>query len=88
MRTTVELPDPLYRELRAAAARRGMRGFSPLVTEALEAYLSAQVADRSLLAAVADARGSWTDVDVREWEGAREEAWASWASAQSSTPTY
>jgi len=30
VRTTVELPDPLYRRVRALAAARGTRGFSPI----------------------------------------------------------
>lgn len=40
MRTTVELPDELYVALRTLAARRGMRGFSPLISEAIELFLA------------------------------------------------
>lgn len=39
MRTTVELSDRTYNRLRATAAERGMRGFSPIVEEAVERLL-------------------------------------------------
>jgi predicted transcriptional regulator len=42
MRTTVELRDDLRARLVALAARRGMRGFSRLVEEALERFLDAE----------------------------------------------
>jgi len=39
MRTTIEIRDDLRAELLALAARRGKKGFSGLVEEAIEAYL-------------------------------------------------
>jgi hypothetical protein len=39
MRTTVEITDTEHRALSAVAQRRGLRGFSQLVQEALDAYL-------------------------------------------------
>jgi hypothetical protein len=39
MRTTVEITDEQHRALTAVAQRRGVRGFSVLVQEALDAYL-------------------------------------------------
>ncbi|MGH3786801.1 MAG: ribbon-helix-helix protein, CopG family [Pseudonocardiaceae bacterium] len=39
MRTTVEISDEQHRTLSALAQRRGLRGFSQLVQEALESYL-------------------------------------------------
>jgi metal-responsive CopG/Arc/MetJ family transcriptional regulator len=39
MRTTVEITDEQHRALSSLAQRRGLRGFSQLVQEALEAYL-------------------------------------------------
>jgi len=39
MRTTVELSDEIRAKLLELAARRGERGFSALVEEALERYL-------------------------------------------------
>ncbi|WP_067971525.1 hypothetical protein [Mycolicibacter icosiumassiliensis] len=40
MRTTVEITDDQHRALSAIAQRRGVRGFSVLVQEALEGYLA------------------------------------------------
>lgn len=39
MRTTIELTDEQHQALAAVARRRGLRGFSALVQEALAAYL-------------------------------------------------
>jgi len=86
MRTTIELSDRTYTRLRAKAAERGMRGFSSIVEEALERLLDQGGGD-DLEAALAEAEGSWSESDVEEWERAREEAWASWPTDRSSTPT-
>lgn len=45
MRTTVEITEDQHRALTALARRRGLRGFSPLVQEALTAYLAGLEAD-------------------------------------------
>ncbi|MEO7194045.1 MAG: ribbon-helix-helix protein, CopG family [Pseudonocardiaceae bacterium] len=39
MRTTVEIGDEQHRALSALAQRRGLRGFSQLMQEALDSYL-------------------------------------------------
>lgn len=87
MRTTVEIPDPLYRRLRAEAGARGLRGFSSIVVEALSAYLDVEGRRQELVDALEGARGSWSDDDVAEWEQARQEAWAAWRPDLSSTRT-
>jgi hypothetical protein len=83
MRTTVELSDSLYRRLRAAAAERGLRGFSGLVEEAVDAYFAQEDERRDLVRALENAQGSWSEADLRDWERARDDAWASWRSARS-----
>ena len=40
MRTTVEITEEQHRALSAMAQRRGVRGFSALVQEALDVYLA------------------------------------------------
>ncbi len=87
MRTTVELSDRLYRRLRTAATERGMRGFSPIVEEAVEGYLASEDQRRDLVRAIEAAGGTWGDEEVAELERAREEAWAGWRPDRSSTPT-
>ncbi|HMO95079.1 MAG TPA: ribbon-helix-helix protein, CopG family [Tepidiformaceae bacterium] len=41
MRTTIELSDDTLRALRELAARRGEKGYSKIIAEALEAYFAA-----------------------------------------------
>ena len=42
MRTTIELDDEHRAELLRLAARRGLKGFSEIVREAIDAYLRAE----------------------------------------------
>lgn len=86
MRTTIELSDRTYAQLRARAAERGMRGFSAIVEEALQRFFEPGGKD-DLVSALAEAEGAWSESDVKEWERAREEAWATWPADRSSTPT-
>ncbi|MGI8806098.1 MAG: ribbon-helix-helix protein, CopG family [Thermoleophilaceae bacterium] len=83
MRTTVELSDPLYRRLKAAAVDRGVRGFSPIVEEAVAEYLDAEGERRDIVRAIEDAEGAWTEADVAEWEDARRRAWSGWKTDRS-----
>ncbi len=78
MRTTIELSDPIYRRLKSAAVDRGVRGFSPIVEEALSEYFQSEPERRRLVDAIAAARGAWSGMDVEEWERERKEAWATW----------
>lgn len=78
MRTTIELSDPIYRRLKEVALERGVRGFSPIVEDALVGYLAADHRKRELVGAIEAAAGTWSDEDVAEIERAREEAWSSW----------
>jgi metal-responsive CopG/Arc/MetJ family transcriptional regulator len=83
MRTTVEIPDPLYRRVRELALARGMRGFSPIVEEALREYLESEPRRRDVAAAVRAAEGTWSDADVAELEAILGQGWARWRSALS-----
>jgi predicted transcriptional regulator len=83
MRTTVELSDPLYRRVRALAAARGVRGFSPIIEEAVRDYL-----ERDADAAPGDdvfaaARGAWSAADARRFEAELRDAWATWPTPRS-----
>lgn len=80
MRTTIELSDRTYKRLRAAATERGLRGFSPLVEEAIALYLEREDERRDVIRAIEEAQGAWSEEDVREWEEARASAWATWRS--------
>jgi hypothetical protein len=86
MRTTVELSDRTYTQLRARAAERGLRGFSAIVEEALQNLLEPGTDDEPA-AGLAEAEGAWSAGDIEDWELARKEAWATWSADPSSTPT-
>jgi len=79
MRTTIELSDPVYRRLKSVAIDRGMRGFSPIVEEALSEYFRSELQRSRLTGAITAAEGAWSEEDVAEWEREREQAWATWA---------
>ena len=78
MRTTVELRDDQHAALAALASRRGMRGYSALVQEALDLYLSEHVSQR--LAEVLQLRGMLAEDEAAEVEHRIAEAWSTWLS--------
>ncbi len=47
MRTTIEIDDRKLRMLRELAARRGEKGYSRLIDEALEVFLAAHLVESS-----------------------------------------
>lgn len=77
MRTTIELDDDQRVALATLAAERGLRGISPLIREAVDAYLASLRSDG--LDAFLALRGSVTDeaADALESHVAaiRSEAW-------------
>jgi predicted transcriptional regulator len=84
VRTTVELSDPLYRRVRALAAERGVRGFSPIVEEALREYLDrGGAATAPADDAFAAARGAWGAADAKRFEAELSDAWATWPAPRS-----
>jgi Arc/MetJ family transcription regulator len=58
MRTTIEITDEQRAKLLHLAARRGMKGFSALVQEALDEYLSATEGKAADVQAALGMRGS------------------------------
>jgi hypothetical protein len=79
MRTTVELRDDQHAALAALASRRGLRGYSTLVQEALDIYLREHGPER--LADILQLRGILADDEAAEVEHRIAEAWATWTTA-------
>lgn len=78
MRTTIELKDESRAKLLEIAARRGEKGFSRLIDEAVEQYLRTQEADLVRRSAALALRGSLAEGDVeqlRSATGALREDW-------------
>ena len=67
MRTHVDLADSRIRALRALAARRGFRGYSRLLAEAVDEYLArhGRSVDEERAAKIARLEGSLSDRDAR-----------------------
>ena len=81
MRTTVELTPEQHEGLTALATRRNIRGFSPLVQEAVDAYLTAHADEQieSLLAL----EGSISDEEAGELRARIDRLWSSeWRSPE------
>jgi predicted DNA-binding protein len=68
MRTTIELPDSLRARLLHLAASRGEKGFSNLVREAVEAYLTGLGGKEEGRRRAAEALGTLPDVDADHLE--------------------
>ena len=79
MRTTVEIRDDQHAALAALASKRGVRGFSRLVEEAIDLYLAEQRRDR--LDEALSLEGALSDEQAQELERRIAEAWATWRPA-------
>ncbi|MGA9361177.1 MAG: hypothetical protein ACLP3C_27665 [Mycobacterium sp.] len=76
MRTTVEITDEQHRALSAIAQRRGVRGFSALVQEALDGYLAnLNVDEVDILLGL---EGVLTDSDAQEMRSRISDARTTW----------
>ena len=80
MRTTIEIPDEQRARLLELAAKRGQKGFSFLVREAIERYLAAEgEAERLLKAEAALAvLGTLSDEEAERLEETRRRLRESW----------
>ncbi len=68
MRTTIDLKEEHRALLHAIAARRGWRGYSRVVEEALEFYLRHHVESEEARRALLARKGAWS---AKEAEGIR-----------------
>jgi metal-responsive CopG/Arc/MetJ family transcriptional regulator len=68
MRTTIELTDRQRAKLLEIAAQRGEKGFSHLVQEAVERYLSEEALRRERVDAARSVLGGLTDREGAELE--------------------
>jgi len=78
MRTTIELKNESRARLLEIAARRGEKGFSGLVNEAVEQYLETAAADRERRRAALSLRGRLGDEDAQALRAATTVLRESW----------
>jgi hypothetical protein len=79
MRTTVELREDQHAALAALASRRGIRGYSAIVQEALDLYLREHAVER--LEEVLQLRGILAEEEAAEVERRIAEARGTWKTA-------
>jgi metal-responsive CopG/Arc/MetJ family transcriptional regulator len=78
MRTTIDLPDELRAKLLALAARRGDKGFSALVAEAVARYLADEAGSAERVRAAVSALGSLDEAAADALEASVRELRARW----------
>lgn len=78
MRTTIELPDQLRAKLLELAARRGEKGFSGLVAEAVARYVQDEAERAERLRAAKGALGRLDDAAADALEASIRELRARW----------
>jgi hypothetical protein len=69
MRTTIDLTDEQRAELLRLAAKRGMKGFSLIIQEALEEYLKRQGGREEAIATALSLRGCLKGKAADDFEG-------------------
>jgi predicted DNA-binding protein len=68
MRTTIDISEEQRQRLRQMATRRGVRGVSPLIREALERFLEDDAPADDALAAALAVQGALSSKDADELE--------------------
>ena len=83
MRTTIEIDNRLRAKLLALAARRGIRGYSSIVREAIEEYIARHEMTSADLEEVLNLKGSLGKEEAEEAQEAAQEFWGRWRSCRS-----
>ena len=67
MRTTIELSDEHRSSLHALAARRGLRGYSKLIQEAVDLYVQKMTAQGNTPTHLLRMRGTWNKEEATKF---------------------
>lgn len=78
MRTTIELPDHLISVLHALAVKKGYRGYSKVIKDALNFYLKENERRETSKNKVLRMRGSWSEAEAEEIRTRLEEIRKNW----------
>jgi metal-responsive CopG/Arc/MetJ family transcriptional regulator len=68
MRTTVELSNDHRSSLHSLAARRGLRGYSKLIQEAVDLYIQEMTAKEGGAEHLLQMRGTWNKEEARKFQ--------------------
>lgn len=83
MRATIELPDHLRAAVMAVAAKKGYRGYSRVIVDALEFYFAEREARESGLHDLLGLRGAWSTEEAEEVRERLAEVRANWREGRS-----
>ena len=78
MRTTIELSDDHRSALHSIAARRGLRGYSKLIQEAIDFYIRQKEKKGDGLKQLLKMRGSWSEEEAKRVRKRLEEVRRNW----------
>jgi metal-responsive CopG/Arc/MetJ family transcriptional regulator len=78
MRTTIELSNDHRSSLHSLAARRGLRGYSKLIREAVDLYIQEMNAKEGSAEHLLSMRGSWNKEDARAFQKKLREIRKNW----------
>jgi metal-responsive CopG/Arc/MetJ family transcriptional regulator len=78
MRTTVELSDDLIAALHALAVKKGYRGYSKIMEEAVKSYLRDHEKKEGAWSVLMRMRGSWNAEEAAETRKKLEEIRENW----------
>ncbi len=78
MRTTVELSDDLIAALHALAVKKGYRGYSRIMEEAVKHYLRENEKKEGFWSVLMKMRGSWSADEAAETKKKLEEIRKKW----------
>jgi hypothetical protein len=78
MRTTIELSDDHRSALHSLAARRGLRGYSKLIQEAIDFYIKEKVKKEGGMKQLLKMKGTWSEEEARKLRKRIEEIRRNW----------
>jgi metal-responsive CopG/Arc/MetJ family transcriptional regulator len=78
MRTTIELSNDHRSSLHSLAARRGLRGYSKLIREAVDLYIQEMTAKEGGAKHLLQLRGTWNKEDARTFQKKLREIRKNW----------
>lgn len=80
MRTTIEISNETRAKLMALAAKRGMRGYSEIVNEAIVEYLSKAEDQERDVEAILKLTGTLDEEEDKKMKSRLKEFWSRWQS--------
>jgi predicted transcriptional regulator len=78
MRTTIELSDDHRSALHSLAARRGLRGYSKLIQEAIDFYIKEKVKKEDSIKQLLKMKGTWSEEEAKKLRKRIEEIRRNW----------